>query len=555
MFKFKSFSPAVKSWLGYLPGNWDIITDNVNCDRNLNGGISLGDAYGFVNINMSTDKRKVFISSAMGDVQIDAFTGITISAPNGNVKIEGKNVEIVAGNNLTLKSGENVDKMRKFYKKDWNIMGSGIANAAKKTVLSEIKKHVQIVDLTLLRTFIDAVVKPIGGTMLIKSKRFMRLEAGKGSTSLPKQAYQKGSDKQKKIYDAKCDEMYVNDTVMSALNLMKWYEDTYNKTVRKLKVLEKDLHDQRAIFFRSIWAFEAKKGVVKFNGKKRGELAEIVDKQNDIIDAAKADNVDQAKIHPKLDKITFEKENLGVQEHIRLKASLEEFKATAERLAKEISEYTSSIKKMQDPNNEKLKAEIISISDKENRIFEEAMIKDTICHYLEIPGANGTPSPKKRISTLTDNIFTFKNSKEKWISPEEKRQIIYYVLNALKEQNKVTIKNESDKNTAFLDHKQNLSTLDVSVCEDPQTWKDYLDCVKPYEKGTSTEDKISSFLSEYVLGGSLEHWSENFLYDPEIEGEILLSDTGGNTCKINGETISSIPTSSIKAAIGILKNI
>ena len=39
----------------------------------------------------------------------NAFTGITISAPNGDVSITGKNVSIRAGNNLTLESGTNVN--------------------------------------------------------------------------------------------------------------------------------------------------------------------------------------------------------------------------------------------------------------------------------------------------------------------------------------------------------------------------------------------------------------------------------------------------------------
>ena len=44
----------------------------------------------------------------MGDVSIDAFSGITLSAPNGNVKIVGKNVSIEAGNNIEITSGNNI---------------------------------------------------------------------------------------------------------------------------------------------------------------------------------------------------------------------------------------------------------------------------------------------------------------------------------------------------------------------------------------------------------------------------------------------------------------
>jgi len=45
----------------------------------------------------------VKINSCWGNVEVNAFTGISINAPNGNISIKGKNVSIEAGNNLTLK--------------------------------------------------------------------------------------------------------------------------------------------------------------------------------------------------------------------------------------------------------------------------------------------------------------------------------------------------------------------------------------------------------------------------------------------------------------------
>ena len=54
---------------------------------------------------MNSAKRQISIESPFGDVNINAFTGITINAPNGDVKIIGKNVEIRANNNLKLVKG------------------------------------------------------------------------------------------------------------------------------------------------------------------------------------------------------------------------------------------------------------------------------------------------------------------------------------------------------------------------------------------------------------------------------------------------------------------
>ena len=73
------------------------------------GGIEFTDEHGLYSISMSSDKRAISIDSPLGKVDINAFTGITISAPNGNVRIEGKNIDIVAGNNLSISSGNNIN--------------------------------------------------------------------------------------------------------------------------------------------------------------------------------------------------------------------------------------------------------------------------------------------------------------------------------------------------------------------------------------------------------------------------------------------------------------
>ena len=49
--------------------------------KDLAGGIKISDRYGLYSIDMSSDKRSVKISSSLGTVSLNAFTGITISAP------------------------------------------------------------------------------------------------------------------------------------------------------------------------------------------------------------------------------------------------------------------------------------------------------------------------------------------------------------------------------------------------------------------------------------------------------------------------------------------
>ena len=165
-------------------------------DNKLGGGFELADYYGFYSITGSTHERKVSIKSPFGDVSIDAFQGITISAPSGNIKIEGKNVDIIARNNLSITSGTNIANPRFYshsaadYNEDDKDDPSNSDNVADFFLLKHLLQPVvgaglkMAFDLSLYRTWFESIFRPIGGTMLIKSHRFMRLEAGKGQTAI-----------------------------------------------------------------------------------------------------------------------------------------------------------------------------------------------------------------------------------------------------------------------------------------------------------------------------------------------------------------------------------
>lgn len=142
------------------------------------GGIEFTDEHGLYSISMSSDKRAISIDSPLGKVDINAFTGITISAPNGNVRIEGKNIDIVAGNNLSISSGNNI--VSHF----WPTSVQLLKESLKDTVVNVLKK-MQPIDMGLIRTFMETLLRPIGGTMLIKSNRYLCIEAGKGEAKIP----------------------------------------------------------------------------------------------------------------------------------------------------------------------------------------------------------------------------------------------------------------------------------------------------------------------------------------------------------------------------------
>ena len=183
-----AFSPVLKNVMSFYPG----LIPEINWDKNkyFEGGFSLNDYYGIYKISGSTDGRNVSISSTWGDVKIDAFTGITISAPNGDVKIKGKNVSIEAGNNLSLVSGKNVNY------KLWKSKDTKKGTAAQMLldVTAQVTKRLaqtlmNVVDLSLVRSVVEVFFRPVEGTLTVKSNRYLKLEAGNNTCAFPASAF------------------------------------------------------------------------------------------------------------------------------------------------------------------------------------------------------------------------------------------------------------------------------------------------------------------------------------------------------------------------------
>lgn len=171
----------------------------------LGGGFELADKYGIYKISGSTDGREVAIASPWGEVNINAFTGINISAPNGDISIKGKNVSIEAGNNLEITSGTNVKY--KLFGESLDKSGSDVASAFFGNMAGAVTKKlaqmaVNVVDLSMVRNVLDIVFRPTEGNLRIKSNRYMMLESGKGECDYPEDAY-KDADTVKEIIKKK----------------------------------------------------------------------------------------------------------------------------------------------------------------------------------------------------------------------------------------------------------------------------------------------------------------------------------------------------------------
>ena len=157
------------------------------------GGIELTDRTGLYDIKMSSHDRSISISSPLGTVSIDALTGISIEAPNGDISISGKNVEIEAFNKLTLTSGKNVAKDHKNkYLADFRDAKS-VGKSLGKTVAS--MSYGKFVDLSFLRALLEIIIRPVDGTLQIKSNRFVLIEAGNGEAAGEASYYDAPTDK------------------------------------------------------------------------------------------------------------------------------------------------------------------------------------------------------------------------------------------------------------------------------------------------------------------------------------------------------------------------
>ena len=184
-------SPALKTFMAFCPKALPKMDFKQN--KYFEGGFELTDYYGIYKISGSTDGRNVSIASNWGDVKINAFTGINISAPNGDIKISGKNVTIEAGNNLKLVSGTNVG-YKLWKSKDTKkgtlaqIMVNAAAAVAKKIAQETIGG---IIDFSYIRSIVEIIFRPVEGSLTVKSNRFLKLEAGNNSCKFPASAFNK----------------------------------------------------------------------------------------------------------------------------------------------------------------------------------------------------------------------------------------------------------------------------------------------------------------------------------------------------------------------------
>ncbi|MCF0203058.1 MAG: hypothetical protein HUK08_06820 [Bacteroidaceae bacterium] len=133
------------------------------------GGITLTDDLGIYKISMDSGDRSVKVSSPIGDVEVNALTGIKIAAPKGDIDIQGYNVNITAGNNVNITSGKAIgENPLPKNKDDWKKIGMAYA--------SEVVG--QFVDFDAWRFLFRLVFQPVEGSISLNSPRNILISNG-----------------------------------------------------------------------------------------------------------------------------------------------------------------------------------------------------------------------------------------------------------------------------------------------------------------------------------------------------------------------------------------
>lgn len=162
--------PILRKVLSFLP------SDNPVKTRFL-GSTEFTDYYGIYSVKMSSSDRSVTIDSPYGKVAMNAFTGISINAPNGDINIAGKNITLTAGNNITIESGVNAIKGSTRYYSD--LIFGAVGDLVTDTLMP------MVLDLSYLRNVIEIFIKPCEGTLSLKSGRYLLLQAGGAAPKVP----------------------------------------------------------------------------------------------------------------------------------------------------------------------------------------------------------------------------------------------------------------------------------------------------------------------------------------------------------------------------------
>lgn len=474
---FKMLKNIIPQMPSALP-TWDAEGDALQAL----GGIEISDGFGFFTIAASSSQRRITISSPFGTVGIDAAMGITISAPNGNVKIVGKNVDIVAGNNLTLKSGANIDTC--LLSSLWNKGANAdtFAEIGKSEAESALSAISGLFDFPALRFVFELVFKPIAGTLNIHSGRYLLLEAGNSETSLPAdvQPTWKAVTLSSTIADQRGEAYPARVRVLNLIKRINEWVANYQSFIDKFSQQYENGKQRRSDLSSYLKKVQNKKA--DFN------VEAFIDKWIDEEKEVKRDDIS---------KNVYDKSYDDIDEDL-----------------KNIVNYISD----EIPNLRNIK-EIFNDNAYKEEIIKDAVIRNELYGFA-----------KESIIDFTPNVKLFK---EQSILKED---------NKIKTNLRKGVCAILSCDTQLISFSQKKKD---EVCQNDMTWAFFIESIKSNKeiKKGAVGEVLGKFANDIVENlfpvdtiSNIRSWGQ------DAKGQILMSQDSGSTLSINGQTIKKVDT-------------
>ena len=504
---------------GPWPLSYDLTSD-------FGGGFELADRYGFYKISGSTEERAITIESPIGTVEMSAFQGITISAPNGDVKIEGKNVTISANNSLQITSGETI-KDRFYYKKKFD-QNKGLAYGA--SVLMDLKNLAEytfdkLIDVSFLRTVLEVLLRPVDGTLQIKSYTFIQMEAGSGVTEIPSENFRKN---QTDLFDA-------NTLQMIDQNLPKIVK-TVSLVKRNVNSLVQPIMEAYNNLARAVTAFKAISGEKGIN--KNGTAASFAD-----VVGYGCDDNNTAKLVQGNNVFHWNAEGLDlVDENVNLydpngNAPTDENELQQWNLGKVA--YNNNVKR--NKNREKIVdvSETLRLRAKELR---EEVKKWTDALAINTYNLNDVDSDELLIKLRQQNFFDYdiRSLADMKNGNYQQDRIVSIPKSIWKAQitgisRYVAYLYIKDKVLQGVGFTADGNLANLADAADNKKWRAFVDTIKKGDFGIGMQ--FVSFLKNKIVTPVKEEFSENFIkWKNGYEGKILFSDNMSKTISFrNGQ--------------------
>ncbi len=493
------------------------------------GGFELSDRYGFYRIKGSTDERSVTIESPAGTVELNAFQGITINAPNGDIEIKGKNVSISASNKLSIEAGANIkDKLR--YQKNWNKGASGVASSMGSMAVDALDEGFgallsetvgEFCDMSFLRCVMEYFLHPVNGTLQIKSYTFVTIEAGEGETALPPTSLRKLDDHTKKVKKVVATTYLIHQNVYMLLdNLREKYQKVCDATGVFLHISddERPNKNESAIDYNTVITkgekpFTLEDTAFKWDSTDLKYEDETFDKTEPVeSDYTTNGIVDKAKKQRLMEeyKSALSANRRLKRRNMRRKKLRKDTVNVAKTLRVAAQELAHAAKKWTSMKSGDVATFIIKKDDADTSAIAEKIQAETLISGIGIKSFNDliNKSYDKTISMADEIIWSL-----------QKKAISRYIIS----------KYLSGQSLIKLD-KTKISAL-TDACSE-EIWREFADSLE-YDDTESNGQKVFSWAKEHikedVLSSFMGAYDNQKLWAHGVQGKILMSDQADKT--------------------------